>query len=195
MGANQHLAAQIEALWTLIDWNQVLRQALDGASRIMPPDWYLGAGCIAQTVWNHLSGRDLMADINDLDLVYFDGTDLSEAAEDHYIQQVRRELGHLPVRLDVKNQARVHLWYERRFGYPIRPYTSLEDAVNTWPTTATSVGVRRGGGEAVIYAPYGLNDLFCMIVRPNKRQITREVYEAKVRRWTACWPALQAVEW
>lgn len=195
MAANRHLTAQMEALWTLIDGNQVLSTALDGAARIMPPDWYLGAGCIAQTVWNRLSGRDPMAEINDLDLVYFDGTDLSEEAEDLVIQRVRRELGHLPVKIDVKNQGRVHLWYERRFGYPIRPYTSLEDAINTWPTTATSVGVRRTGGEPVVYAPFGLNDLFSMIVRPNKRQITREVYEAKVRRWTACWPALQVVPW
>ena len=43
------------------------------------------------------------------------------------------------------NETRVHLWYEAHFGYRIDPYASVEDAINTWPTTATSIGVRRGG--------------------------------------------------
>ena len=30
---------------------------------------------------------------------------------------------------------------------------------------------------------FGLDDLFGLVVRPNKRQITRSIYEAKVARW------------
>jgi hypothetical protein len=39
---------------------------------------------------------------------------------------------------DVKNEARVHLWYERRFGRHLEPYRSTGDAIATWPTTASS---------------------------------------------------------
>src|ERR1700730_3374080 len=39
--------------------------------------------------------------------------------------------------------ARVHLWYEDRFGYALKPYLSSADAIATFPTTATAVGVRR----------------------------------------------------
>lgn len=195
IGANQDLATQMEALWAVVDRSPLLRSALGVAGELMPPNWYLGAGCIAQTVWNYLSELDPATGIKDLDLVYFDAADLSGEAETAYEEQVRREMNGAAVRVDVKNEARVHLWYEKRFGYPIRPYSSLEDALNTWPTTATSVGIRRSGSESLVYAPYGLNDLFAMIVRPNKRQITREVYEAKVGRWLATWPGLQVIPW
>jgi hypothetical protein len=37
-------------------------------------------------------------------------------------------------------------------------------------------------GEFECCAPFGLDDLFGLVVRPNKRQITRAIYEAKVER-------------
>lgn len=195
IGLDQHLGAQVEALLAVLDQSQLHREVLTAAAAVMPPNWYLGAGCIAQVVWNHLSGRGLMAGVKDLDLVYFDTTDLSAEAETVYMRRVCELVGDLSLQLDVTNEARVHLWYEKHFGYSIEPYRSVEDAINTWPTTATSIGVRRIGSESVVYAPYGLNDLFAMVVRPNKRQITREVYEAKVGRWLASWPNLQVIPW
>ncbi|HYF93084.1 MAG TPA: nucleotidyltransferase family protein [Symbiobacteriaceae bacterium] len=195
IGVDRHLAAQVQVLWAIIDQNQILRAVLEAAAGLMPPDWYLGAGCIAQTVWNYMSERDLMVGVKDLDLVYYDAADLSEETESAYLQRVREQFGGVSIHIDVKNEARVHLWYEKRFGYPIKPYSSLEDAINTWPTTATSIGVRRSRDESVVYAPYGLNDLFAMVVRPNKKQITREVYEAKARRWLESWPSLQIIPW
>ncbi|MGE5550365.1 MAG: nucleotidyltransferase family protein [Bacteroidota bacterium] len=142
-----------------------------------------------------MSGYDLTAHLNDLDLVYFDGHDLSYEAEDRYIRQAHELFKHLPIRVEVRNQARVHLWYERHFGYPIEPYRSVEEAINTWLTTATCVGVRYQKDTFSVYAPYGLNDLFGMIVRPNKLQITEEIYLNKVKRWKQCWPKLQIVPW
>lgn len=195
VGADKDLATQIQALWAIIESSRLLRDAVRAAERLMPPDWYLGAGCIAQTVWNYLSERDLIAGVRDLDLVYFDATDLGEETEIAYEQRIREQMNGATVHTDVKNEARVHLWYEKHFGYAIRPYSSLEDAINTWPTTATSIGIRRSGLESVVYAPYGLNDLFAMVVRPNKKQITREIYEAKVRRWLQTWPSLQVIPW
>ncbi len=44
-------------------------------------------------------------------------------------------------------------------------------------------------------AQYGIADLLCLIIRPNKKQITRDVYNAKIKRWTALWPKLTVVEW
>jgi hypothetical protein len=100
-----------------------------------------------------------------------------------------------PIKLDIKNQARVHLWYKDHFGYDIKPFNSIEDAVNTWPTTATSIGVRLENGNFIIYAPFGLNDLFGMIVRANKAQITEEIYLQKVNKWKTKWPALTIIPW
>jgi hypothetical protein len=62
-------------------------------------------------VWNYMSERDLMVGVKDLDLVYFDATDLSEETENAYIQRVCEQVGGLSIHIDVKNEARVHLWY------------------------------------------------------------------------------------
>ena len=102
---------------------------------------------------------------------------------------------HLLRKLDVKNEARIHLWYEECFGYAIKPYISSADAIATFPTTATAVGVRRIHGKFECCAPFGLDDLFGLVVRPNKRQITRDIYEAKVDRWRSIWPRLIFLPW
>lgn len=101
----------------------------------------------------------------------------------------------LDVKIDVTNEARVHLWYERRFGFAIAPYRSTEHAISTWPTTASSVGVRYDVNGFIVCAPFGLDDLFSMVVRPNKRLIDEAVYEAKVQRWSQHWPRLTVVSW
>ena len=121
--------------------------------RLDIPDYYVGAGCIAQTVWNYLSGFLENKGINDIDIAYFDSSDLSYESEDRIIKKVRQELLGIPIEPDVKNQARVHLWYNEYYGYDIDPYLSLEDAINCWPTTATSVGVRKdSNNKTQVYA-------------------------------------------
>src|SRR5262249_52254317 len=141
-------------------------------------------------------GFDLGAHIKDCDLVYYDPADLSYEAEDVHVRRGRALFADLPVPVEIMNEARVHLWYEDHFGYRIEPYRSVEHAVNSWPTTATSVGVRREpGGDLVVYAPYGLNDLFGLVVRPNKAQITEAIYLEKVERWQRNWPRLRMLPW
>lgn len=132
--------------------NDALREALDRLPRLELPDSFLGAGCVAQTVWNLEHDRPPSAGIADYDLVYFD-PDVSEAAEHAARDHARMVLGDLGVTLDIKNQARVHLWYRERFGYDIRPYASVRDAIDTWPTTATAVGVKNDAGQPEVYAP------------------------------------------
>lgn len=158
-------------------------------------DWYLGAGCVAQTVWNELHGFPPESRIKDYDLVYFDGSDLSSEAEDSFAERAALMFKDLGVRVDVKNEARVHLWYRERFGLPIEPYASSEDAISTWPTTATSVGVTSRSGKFEVFAPFGLTDMFTLTVRPNKKQVTKEVYTEKATRWRSMWPKLRVIRW
>lgn len=172
-----------------------LRAILTGAQTLCLRDYYVGAGAVCQTVWNHLCGFDPLHGISDVDFVYFDDTDLSWEAEDEVVRRVTARFAHLPLRLDVKNQARVHLWYGSRFGADIPTYPSLECAIDTWPTTASAVGVRLEGEKLVVYAPFGPSDLMNRVIRPNKRQITREIYKAKCEKWKARWPELTVVPW
>lgn len=194
-GINKDLISQMHILCSVLQQNPVIQQVFDRAHRLQFPNWYLGAGCIAQTVWNYLSEQELTTHINDLDLVYFDANDRSYESEHRHIEHITDLFKDFPLPLDIKNQARVHLWYEEHFGYSIPPYHSLEDAINSWPTTATCIGVKYIRREFRVYAPYGLNDLFGMIVRPNKVQITEEIYMKKVKRWKQCWPKLHIVPW
>ncbi len=175
--------------------NPAVNSVLDAAVDLKLPDWFVGAGCIAQTVWNKHHGYDLTDNINDIDLVYFDNNDLSFEAEDKIIRMTKENLSHISIPVDVKNQARVHLWYGKHFGYDISPYASIYDALKSWPTTATSIGIRKENDDYKIFAPFGLDDLLNLIVRANKVQITEEIYNSKVERWTKCWPELKVISW
>jgi hypothetical protein len=159
------------------------------------PDCWLVAGAIAQTVWNAAFGLPRDHGLEDVDLVYFDDSDLSAIEEDRHERRIRHLFAHLSVKIDVKNEARVHLWYSEKFGKPIAPYTSATHAITTFPTTATSIGIQPGASGFSIAAPYGLSDLFGLIVRPNKVQITRTVYETKVSRWRSLWTGLTIIDW
>jgi len=121
---------------------------------------------VTQTIWNLVHGRSPTADILDYDLVYYD-RDLSEERERTISCEARELIADLPIELDVTNQARVHLWYPGQFGYRIQPYQSTEDAIGTWPTTATAIGVRMSGNQLEVWAPFGTDDLFNLVVRPN----------------------------
>lgn len=153
------------------------------------------AGCLAQTVWNIRFGLPADHGISDLDLVYFDPDDLSLSSEQRQAERIRTMFPGLPVWIDVKNEARVHLWYEEKFGYPISPYRSVTDAIDTFPTTATAVGIRPVGGGAEIYARFDLSDLLDGVVRANRKQITRDIYEEKTSKWRKIWPNLTIIEW
>ena len=148
--------------------SSVLWECLERLADLSLPDCYLGAGCIAQTVWNAAHDKAPAADISDHDVVYFDAADLTEHGENEATATVRNVMADLPLNVDVKNQARVHLWYRRRFGYDIVPYTSIEDAIATWPTTATAIGVRLAQGCPRVFAPYGLDEILGCVVRANR---------------------------
>ncbi len=191
---NNDLLSQVSSLETILLKNPFVKSILHHVDSMELPQWYLGGGCIAQTVWNYLSNEELTRNINDYDLAYFD-QDLSYESENRHVANIREAFNNLPIQIDVKNQARAHLWYEEHFGYSIDDYQSVEETINTWPTTATCVGVKYIEGVFTVYAPYGLNDLFGMIIKPNKLQITKEIYLKKVKRWKECWPKLKIVQW
>jgi hypothetical protein len=175
--------------------NDVAQAVLAVARELDLPDWYFGAGGVAQTVWNVLHGFEASAGIKDYDLVYFDSADLTIESERAIEAEVADRLRRSGIVVDVKNEARVHLWYEQRFGRHLEPYRSTGDAIATWPTTASSVGVRYDGDRFVVCAPFGLADLISIVARANKTIVTRDVYEEKVTRWAAQWPQLTVIPW
>lgn len=185
-----------EQLLQMLEKNKSVQLILERAQKMDMPNWYLGAGGIAQTVWNIRHGFNAENGIKDYDLVYCDVGDTSYEAEDVLIQKGKEIFNDIPVLVEIRNQARVHLWYEKHFGKSIAQYKSVEEAISTWPTTATSIGVRKNtDGRFQIYAPFGLDDLLRMIVRANKAKITEKIYQDKVDRWIKIWPNLKVIPW
>ncbi|MFL0196258.1 nucleotidyltransferase family protein [Clostridium sp. WILCCON 0269] len=195
-GYNLDIYAQFKALENIIMSNEIINIAIERSKRLDIGSYYIGAGCIAQTVWNYLSDYPLEYGIKDIDFVYFDDINLDFQSENRIISQMKELYSDLEIEVDIKNQARIHLWYKNHFGYTIEPYISLESAINTWPTTATAIGVRKEkNNEFKVYAPFGLNDLFGKIVRANKAQITKQIYDNKVSSWLDKWPDLKIIPW
>lgn len=159
------------------------------------PDAWLVAGCLFQTVWNLQAGRMPTAGIKDYDIFYFDACDLSEQAETAVGRRVDACLRDLGVTVEAKNQARVHTWYPQWFGRPYPALTSSRDGIDRFLVPCTCVGLRdAGGAPASLYAPYGLDDLYRGVLRPNALCDHRELFRAKVQSYRARWDWLQIIE-
>ena len=187
---------QVRRFRDVLGQNRTLTEVLGRAAALNLPGWYLVAGCLCQTVWNVITGQPPEAGILDYDLIYFDRSDLSWAAENAVIEAGQESFGDLAVPVQIRNQARVHLWYEQKYGVPCRPHESSEAAIDTFEATTVCLGVRQqADGRWRIYAPHGLADVFNLVVRPNPVLAPRAVYEAKIARWRQQWPGLTILPW
>ncbi|MFF1925135.1 nucleotidyltransferase family protein [Streptomyces sp. NPDC058221] len=190
------LDEQLAALKAALSRNDVLLEVLHRTATLELPGWYLTAGCLFQTVWNVTTNRDPTQGIKDYDVFYFDDGDLSWEAEDAAIRAGREAFSGLAAEVEIRNEARVHLWYEQKFGAPCAPHTSAESAIDCFAATTCCLGVRLGAdGGWRVYAPHGLSDVFNLVVRPNPVLAPREVYETKAARWLRQWPELTVLNW
>lgn len=193
-GANKSINIQLKILKKILLNNPRIRIILETLDDIGMSDYYLAAGCISQTVFNYYHGFKYDFGINDYDIVYFD-KDTSYEMENYYIELISKRLEGVNVKLDIKNQARVHLWYEEKFGHTLEANKSVEDAIRKWGTTITCIGVKMQSGKLITYAPYGLNDLFEMKIRPNKSDFIKKDYDIKTKKWKDKWPLINVIPW
>jgi hypothetical protein len=160
------------------------------------PDWRLVSGCVYQTAWNAITGRDPDYGLKDYDAVYFD-PDTSYEAEDVFIKRAAAAFAPpLDAMVEVRNQARVHLWFEQKFGEPYTPLSCTDEALERFVCPAFAVGVRlEDDGRITVAAPFGLEDLFAMRLRPNPtRPISPQGFSRVCVSARARWPELTVVE-
>ena len=158
------------------------------------PDSWIVSGCLVQTVWNVLTGRAVDYGINDYDIFYFD-PDTSWAAEDAVILELQHRLAWSGVAIEVRNQARVHLWYPQKHGLPYPALKSSTQGIDRFLIKNTQVGIRRTQDGFDVYAPNGFDDIADMIVRPNPGpNFSVTNYEAKAKRWKILWPELTVID-
>ncbi|MFT3809399.1 MAG: nucleotidyltransferase family protein [Micropepsaceae bacterium] len=170
-------------------------RVLDVLDRLAIPDAWLVSGCVFQAVWNGLTGRAPGYGINDYDVFYFDPDDSYEA-EDAVIKRCAAALGDLTAEVQVRNQARVPLWYPQKFGRPYAPVANATEGLERFLAPCCAVGIRRKGGRVEIAAPFGLADVFAMVIRPNELTTgPQDQYESKAARWKSKWPEIRVLPW
>ena len=103
--------------------NRTNKVIADELFHLALPDAWLVSGCLVQTVWNVLTGRAVDYGIADYDIFYFD-RDTSWEAEDDVIRRLNAIFRKLRVKIEARNQARVHLWYPDKHGLPYPPLQS-----------------------------------------------------------------------
>lgn len=171
-----------------------MMRVLDAVRRSGLPDAWVGAGAIRDLVWDSMHGAFDPSRVKDVDVAFLDSSDLSpqrDASADAVLAAIDPD-----VRWEAKNQAAVHTWFERRFGIAALPLHSIDEAVATWPETATCVAARLSADDTIeICAPYGLTDLLDGVWRRNPVRVT----EAEAARRLAAkdvaarWPRVRIV--
>lgn len=178
-----------DELYRIVRETPWLFRALRTVRELDPPSCCIGGGALRNAVWDALHGYNEPSFLADVDVAYFDPSDVSAERD----RKLEEDLNGLEPDLpwDVKNQAGVHLWFESIFGHPVEPLTSIDDAVASWPETATAVAVRLDASDRLtIIAPFGLGDLFNMVVRRNPRRVSTSTYRERIdsKRYTDRWP-------
>jgi hypothetical protein len=156
---------------------------------------WLVSGCVFQSVWNGLSGRAPDYGILDYDIFYFD-PDVSYEAEDAVIQRCATAFKDVAAEVQVRNQARVHLWYPQKYGRPYPAVASVEGAMRRFLAPACAIGMRIMGGQRRLLAPFGVEDVLNRTIRPTPGLSgPAQQYEAKSVRWKAAWPEITVHPW
>jgi hypothetical protein len=151
----------------------------------------LTAGCLFQAVWNHQAQRPAEWGVKDYDVFYFD-PDLSWEAENDVIETARHLFQELGVNVEIKNQARVHLWYSQRFGRAYPQLQSARDGIDRYLIAGTCIGLDVETGE--LYAPFGLADVEQGVLRINPNNPQADLFEQKAKSYQARWPWLKIVD-
>jgi uncharacterized protein len=155
------------------------------------PDWRLVAGSIYGTVWNALTCMPPDHGIKDYDICYFD-PDTSYEAEDVVIKAVAATTPpHLLPLVEVRNQARVHVWFGSKFGGDYPALTCTDEALERYLCFSDAVAVRLEADDSIsICAPFGLDDVFAMVMRPNPGRGATGNRDAKVASVQSRWPSV-----
>lgn len=188
-------AAQAARLAEILRASPRVMTVLEGMAAIGLPDPLLFSGAIYQTAWNAITGRDPDYGIKDYDAGFFD-PDTGWDAEDAWI---KKAAAHFDAPLDqlveVRNQARVHIWFPDKYREPYAPLRNSAESLERFVCPAFSVGARLdAAGEVEIVAPLGLDDLFSMTLRPNPNRPPATFWDKVTGSAQARWPELTVIE-
>ena len=130
--------------------NDDIMSALKTVDSLNLPNWWLAGGCI----------RNIFFDlpIQDYDVIYFDSSDLNSKIDHEYAKDLEKL--DPSKKWNVVNQARIHLWPKSKFGVKIERSLSSEDSIRGFPEKCTCIGLKMLKDKVIVFAPYGVDDLF-----------------------------------
>lgn len=158
------------------------------------PDWRIFSGAVYQSVWNALTVRPAGYGRKDFDVGYYD-PDTSWDAEDLVIKRVAAAFEEpFASTVEVRNQARVPIWFPAHFGEPYDPIACTDEALERFVAPAFAVGIRLEADDTIsVAAPLGLEDMFGLILRPNPNRGVAKDWPRVVARAAERWPELTVV--
>ena len=160
---------------------------VEAAKTLHLPDWWVCAGFIRSKVWDTMHGYSINTHLPDIDVVYYDPYNDDEDIEKLLESRLKKLKPTEP--WSVKNQARMHILNGES------PYKSTLDAVSRFPETATSIAMKLNEeDELILAAPWGLEDLLALRVKPTppfkEKETLAAIYERRLREkeWNKKWP-------
>lgn len=184
----KQIAAVVDVLWKDAD---AIAQ-LDALRSLQLPDAWIGAGFVRNRVWDTLIGRVTRTDQDDVDVVYYDGSDPDGDRENEIEAQL---VALIPgVIWQARNQRRMHLFRNKGDA----PYRDTEDSLRYWLETPTAVAARLTDDRRIeLLAPYGLDDLLNLTCRPTPAGLRRaDDYRGRLasKGWRQRWPEARFLE-
>jgi hypothetical protein len=174
----------------IIAQDPVGMKQLRAARTLGLPDWCIAAGFVRNRGWDHLHGISPSRPPPDIDVLYYDASDVSKDREAAYETRLDQMIS--GVAWEVRNQARMHI----RKNLP--PHRDTADAMTFWLETVTAVGVRLEDDDRLtVIAPLGIDDLVTLRCRPTSFGRTRlDEYEERIsrKRWRELWPMVRFLD-
>lgn len=180
-------AEQLLCLIAADPWRMACLQAV---ASLELPDCWIGSGFVRAPLWDRLHGFAEPTPLNDIDVIYFDPDGSGPGRDEALEAQLAQCMPDAP--WSVRNQARMH----RRNGD--RPYRSSEDALRHWLETTAAVAVRLNrDGQLMLMAPFGLDDVMALTVRPTPHARAHRMADYRARNaaknWAARWPQVRVL--
>jgi len=170
----------------LVKEDKWMMDILENARSLNLPDWWVCAGFVRAKIWDALHGFVDRTPLPDVDVIYFDNSNLDEDVEKKLEEKLRSMNPSIP--WSVKNEARMHV------ANNIPPYSSSVDAISKFPETSTALGLSIDEWNHVILAaPCGIEDVVNLVVKPTSYfEETKEraaIYEERIlkKNWKSKW--------
>ena len=175
-----------EKIISIIREDKWMMEILKTAKSLNLPDWWICAGFVRSKIWDTLHNFSERTPIPDIDVIYFDPTNIDELEDKKLEEKLKSLIPNIP--WSVKNEARMHI----KSNMP--PYSSTVDAISKFPETATALGVKLDKKDNVILtAPCGIYDVINLEVKPTPYFIEDKerigIYEDRLtkKNWKSIW--------